>query len=295
MTTAAETMSISSKTSAIFKIVRPGNLLITALGVALSGWLARPAGGQWILVVLTMLAASCVAASGNAINDVFDLEIDRHNRPERPLPNGNLTLLEAKLVWGIGSISGIVIALFINQLVLSIVVFSVSILFLYSMRFKRKALIGNLIISGETGLALLVGAAALDTPAAGMIPAEFAFLATLAREIVKDVEDIEGDRKVEAMTLPVKYGVGVSQFAAIVSMLLIVVLTIVVVRGAIYGPPFTAIAVILDAALLRMIYFFWKNPTKDRAAQISTELKYVMLGGMVGIFLGSLTSSSLTH
>ena len=82
-----------------------------------------------------------------------------------------------------------------NSAALLIVVLSIALLYFYSARLKRTVLIGNLVIGLMTGMAFIYGGVVVGRMERAVVPAIFAFLVNLARELLKDVEDMEGDRK----------------------------------------------------------------------------------------------------
>ncbi len=88
-----------------------------------------------------------------------------------------------------------------------IVIFAVVLLYYYSARLKRTIIAGNVVVGFMTGMAFIYGGTTVGHVERALIPAIFAFLINFARELVKDVEDIEGDKKEQAVTLPVKYGI----------------------------------------------------------------------------------------
>jgi geranylgeranylglycerol-phosphate geranylgeranyltransferase len=179
-------------------------------------------------LVLVLLHAVCVAtfmAAWNAFNDVQDHDSDALNHPERPIPNGSLTLIQAKAVGRAAFLLSIialltamtVAALYSNHLVSwlpSIGIWFIAFLLMFhyemivpaSFMLKHKGLSGNLAISLLVGIVIVFGAAAVNgiwTPLVWIV-ALVAMLVNAAREIVKDIEDESGDADRE--TLPKQIG-----------------------------------------------------------------------------------------
>lgn len=197
--------------AAIGQLVRPVNVAMFFAGVALGGVLAVGAeafgGAEGRALLLAMASAALIGAGANAINDVFDLAIDRVNRPGRPLPSGDLSVGTARSVWASGSALGIGLGALVSWTHLGIAVASVALLYGYSARLKRVPLAGNLAVALVLGLAILYGGLAVG-PINGALwlGAAFAFGSTLAREIAKDLEDVAGDAAEGARTLPIVLG-----------------------------------------------------------------------------------------
>lgn len=178
------------------RILRPANCLMGAIGVLAGGFLVL--GTVNWQVALAMLAAFLITGAGNAINDYADVEADKINKPRRPIPAGrisrNTALIYALLLFGIG------IALVLPQMgfkswyPFALVTFNAGLLIMYSFGLEDKLLLGNLSVSYLTASTFLLGGAAAGNIVVPLLMAVLAFLANTAREIVKDLEDKEGDR-----------------------------------------------------------------------------------------------------
>ncbi|MDL2261370.1 geranylgeranylglycerol-phosphate geranylgeranyltransferase [Methanimicrococcus sp. OttesenSCG-928-J09] len=146
--------------------------------------------------------------AGNMLNDYYDVDIDRVNKPNRPLPSGRIGLKEAVYLTIICFSVALLIAFLINPVAGIIGFINVFILIWYAKTLKRTVLLGNLSIAYLTGSTFLFGASFLGTDGVFVMIPMFllAFLATAAREIVKDIEDIKGDSEDGAVTFPIKYG-----------------------------------------------------------------------------------------
>ena len=152
------------------------------------GWDAQPA-------VLIFLAVFLVTGAGNAVNDYFDREIDAVNRPDRPVPSGRMTSKQA-LMWSlILFATGCTLAGLVNWLCLVIATANSVLLYFYARNLKTTLLMGNICVAYLTGSTFLFGGAVYGF--AGMastyIPFWLSSLATMSREIMKDVEDTKGD------------------------------------------------------------------------------------------------------
>lgn len=186
-------------------------------GVLLGSILASrglPSGEYAIITALHSFSVMTFMFSWNALNDYVDVDIDRINRPDRPLPSGAITLDSAKRgiqVTGLLSILFLVVAGYVSSIgemgvenwipALAIWVLALILLFNYesssrfSYKIKEKGLPGNVAISLSVGLVIILGAASVSKPFDDRAWLVFliGFLYNLSREIVKDIEDIDGD------------------------------------------------------------------------------------------------------
>lgn len=197
--------------NAYLEILRPANALMAVIAILL---MAIISGNFTLEVLLAAVVVFTVTGAGNVINDYFDHRIDAINKPERPIPSGRISLKTA-LIYSISFfIIGIIIA-FVISLTLGIIAFLSSFLMIwYAHSLKRMRIIGNLSISFLTGLCFVFGGIAVHQVLISIYLGFFAFLMTMAREIVKDMEDVEGDKVDGAHTLPIAYGEGISSKTA---------------------------------------------------------------------------------
>lgn len=181
---------------AMFTLLRPANALMSAFAVLIGGLLV--AGLEVFssaAVGIAMLAAFLIAGAGNAINDYCDVEADKINRPRRPIPSGRVSKHGALSFSLFLFAVGILLSLTVNYVVLGIAIFNSLLLIAYSTTFQHKFFLGNLSVSLLVGTTFLFGGAAAGSLLVPFILAALAFFATLAREIVKDLEDVEGDKQ----------------------------------------------------------------------------------------------------
>ena len=196
-------------------LLRPLNCFMVASAVFIGALVASgPLGIQAHLmnVLMASLVAFLFTGAGNALNDYFDRDIDHVNHPSRPIPLGKISPDSALLFAFVLFLVSLVLATFINIIVTFIVVANLAVMISYEVLSKAKGLAGNMTIAWLTGTTFLFGGAAVGAIKATIVLAALAFLATLGREIAKDIEDIEGD--VGRDTVPMQVGVGNAQVMA---------------------------------------------------------------------------------
>ncbi len=180
------------------RLLRPGNGVMGAVAVMVGGFLVLGRTGypQDLLMnlALAMLAAFLILGAGNAVNDYFDIESDRVNRPKRPIPSGQVGKGNALAFSIILFLIGIIISWFINWACFAIALINSLILIAYSRRLQDKILLGNIAISYLVGSTFLFGGASVGDLTLPLLLMLLAGLSNLGREIVKDLEDIEGDK-----------------------------------------------------------------------------------------------------
>lgn len=275
------------KFKAFFQLGRPVNISITTASIPVACWIAGGTIQDLLIIFLAALTGALVTAGANAINDSFDIEIDRINRPNRPLPFGILTQRNARHMWFAVSVTAICINVFINSLALLIVIFAVVILYYYSARLKRTVIAGNLVVGLMTGMAFIYGGAAVGHIKHALVPAVFAFLINFARELVKDIEDIEGDRKEHAVTLPVRYGIKPALILATFLLLILIGITLIAVIYSLYRSSFMYIIFIADVLICFSAAAMWRDSSSNNMNRVSSNLKLSMVIGLMAIIAGS--------
>jgi geranylgeranylglycerol-phosphate geranylgeranyltransferase len=199
------------------EILRPGNAVMAVIAIFLMAVIS----GQFTLeALMAAVVVFLVTGAGNSINDYFDHKIYAINKPERPILSGRIALKMALIYSLLLFIIGIIIGFLINW-ILGIIALLASLLMIYYARdLKTKCLIGNMSISFLTGLCFVFGGVAVGQILVSIYLGIYAFLMTMAREIVKDMEDLEGDKEEGATTLPIIYGKRTSAIIAAIFMLI---------------------------------------------------------------------------
>ncbi|HRP88405.1 MAG TPA: geranylgeranylglycerol-phosphate geranylgeranyltransferase [Edaphocola sp.] len=224
------------------KLIRLGNLVIIFLSQIIV-WACLLKPFETILNITLFLnlknaisiaiGTTLIAAAGYIINDYYDVAIDAVNRPGKAFIGKQLSKKLAFILYVLLNVIALVIfgvfAFYLGKLILLIVpVFCVLLLWLYSYRFKRQFVIGNIVVASLTALALLIlvsfepsvwawisSSEIKDSKGFGRINplwilavyAIFAFLLNWIREIIKDMEDLKGDAEGGCKTMPIKIGI----------------------------------------------------------------------------------------
>ncbi len=278
----------SEKIGAYASLSRPVNVAITFVSIPLASVLSGGGPQEWLPMLLGAVSGALVAAGANAINDAFDVEIDRINRPDRAIPCGALTVAQARGFWTVVSAAAVLLSAFINALSCGIVVGAIVLLYLYSARLKGTPLTGNLVVGFMTGMAFVFGGGVVGNAAWGVMPGVFALLANVSREVMKDVEDMVGDRQKGARTLPVRFGVRAALGTASAAIVLLIGSTVVAAAHHIYTALFLYIVLPVDGALLWVVTSLWRDHSPSALGRYSRVLKYCMVGGIAAIAAGSL-------
>ena len=261
------------KIGAFFKLVRWPNLLITALTMCLV-WHCIMGIPSTLAFTLLVIAMVLIQAGGYVINDIFDMDIDAINKPEKRIVGKIFTERQAKLYYialtiiGLGC--GLAASIMANgknfYTIFAALILLACFLYSYSSRYKKELIIGNLIVSLSVAFAVflpwlfqilsMLGDEAMllenqewmrITLHIVLIYTVFAFSMTLIREIVKDMEDMEGDGRFHCRTIPVVWGVKTAQIIVMVLSLLAFIM-LIYAKEYLYGFGLKTTSYLLNAS-----------------------------------------------
>ncbi len=305
---------------AFFKLIRWPNLLFIALTQCLFytqignkfatydfEFIFRAAQLPFDLLVIASLL---IAAGGYIINDYFDLHIDGVNKPQ--------SLVIDKIIkrrWGIFmhllfSIAGIICSAFVSYYThqwLIVIINSITVLLLwfYSTHFKKKLLLGNVVVSFLTAWVILViylfcipplkmGQLFIQNNEINLnklykftvVYAGFAFIISLIREVVKDLEDMQGDAQFGCRTMPIVWGVPVTKVFAGV-WIVVAIMGLLIIQGYSWqmGNPFVAglSFLFISLPLLITLKKLKEATLPNQFHKISSLLKLIMLAGILSM------------
>lgn len=268
----------------LLELTRPGNAIAAGVLTFIGAFVADGLGS--VAEIGAAVGATIFAtAAGMAINDYFDREVDRINRPDRAIPRGAVTPREA-LWFSVGLFAGaVVFALTLPPVAIAIAAVNLLALVAYTELFKGLPGIGNLVVGYLGGSTFLFGGAAVGR-LSGAVVVLFALaaLSTVAREIVKDVEDIAGDREEGLYTLPIAVGERAA-LAVAASVLAVALLAspIPYITGT-FGLSYLALVVPCDLLMGYALVESFENPAAGQ-----NHLKYTMYLAAMAFIVGRIT------
>ncbi len=277
-------MTAGETVRGLLELTRPVNVVASSVLTFIGAFVAGGVAGEPLAVAAAVAATGLAVGAGNAINDYFDREIDRVNQPDRAIPRGAVSPRGA-LVFSVALFAGAVaFALTLPRLALAIAGINLLALVAYTEVFKGLPGLGNALVAYLVGSTFLFGAAAVHGDGE-LVPAIVLFVlaavATLTREIVKDVEDIEGDREEGLNTLPI--AIGERRALAIAAVLLVAAVVaspLPYVRGD-FGVAYLLVVAPADAVMLAAAYESFRDPTVGQS-----RLKYGMFLAALAFIVG---------
>jgi 4-hydroxybenzoate polyprenyltransferase len=257
-----------------------------------------------LLFFLLMAASVCIAAAGYIINDYFDVNIDQVNKSSKVIIGTYVKRRWAIFFHAILSLTGFILSLYIGYKLNNIYIpffnfIAIALLWFYSTTFKKKLLVGNVIISLLTAWVILVLTLSeyrfRISPEdfvwqrilkVSFVYAGFAFIISLIREVIKDMEDIEGDLKYGCKTMPIVWGLPASKvFTGVWIVVLAGVLVIIQIYILQFGWWIPAVYALLTIAIplvwvLRKLY---DATTPKDFHRLSSVVKMIMGAGILSM------------
>lgn len=315
---------IAAKIKPFFQLLRVGNLVFIAILLyVMEKWVATPllhlARFQelmpWWILCLLILSTVLIAAGGYVINDYFDVKIDRINRPDDLVVTRHISRDGAmrlfQVLSGIGIISGLAVAWWARSWTLGMTYIVIpGLLWFYSASYKRQLIVGNIVVAFVSALVPMLiaivnadhlrhlyGEALTYTPIVGQLYvwlsgfALFAFLITLIREMVKDIEDINGDCEMECRTMPIVWGIKTTKIIAttllITTIALIAYMAFMVLPFPYNWQSFSTRYVVfgLMIPIVCAVILLWASKTPLEYRRTQLIIKFVMFMGMLYSFV----------
>ena len=270
------------------KLLRPLNVFTSGLAMVIGSGILGTLNNTGTLL-LVMAVVMCFAGAANALNDVVDYEIDKINRPMRPLPSGfvkkRTALFISILLFSMGTLA--CLELSETAKVIGIVI-AMPFMVLYSKYLKGMPLIGNMIVAFILGLSFLFCGAAFNNMSPMWIPMILAFGLTLVRELVKDIADMEGDQSAGLKTFPITAGIEKSiQLSIFLSACIGVGAFIPYLYGT-YGIWYGILLILgVEIPLGVVVVSLLNNPGISSATHGARILKFSTLIGLIAIYAGT--------
>ncbi|WP_455367522.1 UbiA family prenyltransferase [[Eubacterium] cellulosolvens] len=286
---------MSQKTQILFHIhgllmlLRPINSLMMGVAVFIGEFIAAGGLPSFSEILYGFLVGFFLTAATMAVNDYYDIEIDRINDPQRPLPSGAVSLKEALTVGLILTGLGIIFAALTNLQAFTVVFVALILMIYYNIRGKRTGFFGNIIVSICVALPFLYGGAVIGRISYLLILFSLmAFFANTGREVIKGISDIKGDKTRRVKTLAILFGnVTASRISIGLFTLSIIISLFPLLMGLIsmLYLPFIALS---DLGFIWSSFEILKDPSPSKAKNVKKRVLIWMLLGLIGFITGSI-------
>ena len=271
--------------------MRPINIMVAAAASFMSAYILEDFEDS-LIKYYTLIVVVFHTGAANAFNDYCDYEIDLINQPKRPLSLGLLTINEALIFSIILFILGSLAALFLPLKAIFISTgIALPLMIIYSLKLKGIPLIGNVVVAMMVGLSFIFFGLSHGNIVPMIIPALLAFGLTLLRELIKDIADIEGDKRKNLKTLPIAIGGNKSIFVSYFFIFIIGFGALIPYYFNFYGNYYLLLLIAgVEIPLVIVVYYFMKLPLTSSAKKSANLLKFSTIVGLIAIFIDNYVS-----
>jgi geranylgeranylglycerol-phosphate geranylgeranyltransferase len=264
------------------ELFRLENGIIGFIGIFVAAFIAAGTsiGDHWQNLAIMCVGVLAFIAGGNSLNDYIDRDIDKVAHPNRPLPSGRIQPKYALYI-GIAALAAACICslLLFDWLSTTIVIIACILMVAYETVLKQRGFVGNVTIALMTGMVFLLGGAIVGHIERCYEVAGMAFLVSVGREIVKDIEDMDGD-KGDRWTLPMAVGKKKAGMIAAVFYVSGPVLSILPMIQNTFGQLYYLV-VVADIMFIYAAYILFQDPHRSQKTA-----KAAMLAALVAFILG---------
>ncbi len=279
---------MSQQIKGLYKLSRPLSTLSGVLATLLGGYVAGT--GEWLNIALAGLTTLLVSSAANAWNDYQDVEIDRINQPNRPLPSGMVPLRTALIFSFVLAGLSLIISALISWPAFAVTLVANLVLYLYSVRLKGTVFFGNATVAFISALSAVFGGVAAGNWPPSLWLAAVIGSGILGREVLKDLADYDGDKAEGVRTFATAYG---REAAAVVFRILLTISGAVMVLPYFFaGYSITYLLIVLFAVFPIAIYVLVKaSPSRSgpELEHLSQILKWDFLVWFAAVLLGAPT------
>ncbi len=263
------------------KILRPSVVFLAAFAVLVGSLIV----GYYepFQIFIAILVASLIAGAGNVTNDYYDYEIDKINKPKRVLPSGKIKRKNAIAYAAVLYVIANALAmLFLNYEMILLALLNTFIAFVYAWKIKSTFL-GHFVDSWLAASSFLFGALFVDINATIIFLFSMAYLANVGREIAKGIEDIKGDRKIGAKTIPVVLGRIFSSWIAIFFVIFAIAITPIPYFFNLLNLNYLLLVIFADLIFIFSSFILLFNPTKSQKI-MKIAMFVSIIAFLVGVF-----------
>ncbi len=269
-----------------YRLGRPVNALAGCIAIFLSGYVAGPE--SWWPVIMAAITVILITVSTNAWNDYVDIEIDRINKPERPLPAGLIRPKGALIFSSVGTALSLLVAVFINHPAFFIALGSNILLYLYSWKLKCTILWGNAAVAAIVGLCFIFGGVAAGNIEPVLMLAITVFFAIMGREILKTMADYKGDLEHNCRTIATVWGKKTARLFVIAFLITTSLAMLATFFIEQYNPIYLLLVIIFLYPLFAYVIFKAQSTASSKVLeQGSTIIKYGYFIWFLAVALGA--------
>jgi geranylgeranylglycerol-phosphate geranylgeranyltransferase len=275
-------MSVISRIKAVIQLLRLDLSLAAGICVVVGELVALGHFPQLLEIVLGFAVGFFISGSTLILNDYFDLETDKINVPNRPLPSGMIKTSQVIFLSIITALIGLTAAFLISYLAFFVAIIFWIIGFLYNWKLKRTGLLGNLMVSTSVAITFIFGGIVVGNPWNIVVWAfsAIAFFIDLGEEIAADALDMEGDKKINSQSIALKYGQNTALKISSISFALVVLVSIIPFILGWLGIAYLIMILLMDSIIVFSTFKLLKSQNIQEKRKYA---RFIYLGATLGL------------
>ena len=280
----------SARLAPFLTLVRIPNCLMIGLAVLVAETIGLGTLPNPTQAIFGFLTAFMLLAGTMVFNDIQDVQVDRVNSPNRPIPSGKVTIRQAYGLSVVFSAFALLSSLVLGILTFLTALVALALMAYYNTRGKKTGLLGNVVVSFNVALPFFFGGLVVNS----LRPLLFiffllAFLANTAREVAKGIADVAGDSSKGIMTIAVMQGPKrAAELAAAFFVVAVLLSFLVPVLDQRVSMLYYPIVVVADLGFFYSSYRLIRDPTATTVRKVKSQVLVWMLLGLVGFFVGGI-------
>ena len=280
----------SARLAPFLTLVRIPNCLMIGLAVLVAETIGLGTLPNPTQAIFGFLTAFMLLAGTMVFNDIQDVQVDRVNSPNRPIPSGKVTIRQASGLSVVFSAFALLSSLVLGILTFLTALVALALMAYYNTRGKKTGLLGNVVVSFNVALPFFFGGLVVNS----LRPLLFiffllAFLANTAREVAKGIADVAGDSSKGIMTIAVTQGPKrAAELAAAFFVVAVLLSFLVPVLDQRVSMLYYPIVVVADLGFFYSSYRLIRDPTATTVRKVKSQVLVWMVLGLVGFFVGGI-------
>ena len=265
----------------ILNLLRIKNIFIATTCVFLSAYILGADDFNKIFICVVII--SSIIGFGNILNDIIDLKNDSYNHPNRILPQQIISIKKVYFLLFACLVIILVSSFYISMIAKTYLLVANIVLLFYNLYYKNMFLIGNVVIAMLlSSVFIFTELVLVQSYTQLIIPSVLAFGLSLIREILKDLEDMDGDNKVGRKTMPIYLGIQATLIFIYILIVSFLVLCLYIYYYYYYTDIFLySVIILVEIPLIISLFLLINNPNKKTFSNISTLIKYIIVCGIL--------------
>ena len=274
---------------ALLSLIRPINSFMIGLAVVVGIAIGSPDMLFSRLTIYGFITGFSISSYSMIINDIYDIEIDKVNQPERPLAKQIISINSALLLSLILLLIGLTSSMIISYSHLIITVIFSFLSWFYNIWGKKQGIIGNSIVASSMSIpfifgGIITGNISLLVWSISLI----AFLSGMGREIIKTIADVEGDKIKGIKSVSIQFGSRNAMLIACGFIIISILISFIPVYLNLIQIYYIPLLILTDLILLYSVFILSKNYSKSESLKVKKLILYAMLFGLITFLANSM-------